>query len=236
MFLADNGKYYFDKQMKTELSPTIFDEIGPIVLDDLNIQHQKFIDNKKFIFASKVNLIVINEDQKMTELSFNPIDIVFKVNKKEQKIRIFSLEQYEKALKYFGIIFPWSHKMLLSKSNLQKLIYNSIPLNKSIEIEDINIFEKDFSDEPKKFCKLKDLSSYISYYLKSEINISEYPEKNYINEKDYILTPGTKFDYYMQKKRTLISIGFENICKTFKEYFITGNVSIGKNFYFTRIS
>ena len=76
--------------------------------------------------------------------------------------------------------------VLLSKLNIYKLIYGWNSYNKQITIENMDVFEKDFSNESKEFCKFEDLSEYIIYYIKSELNMSLYPENKFLKKNDFI--------------------------------------------------
>ena len=229
MYLAENGRYYFNKDKKNEFNRDIFEEVISPLFKSRNNSYIMYKNNKQFIFTADFgDLKVINENKDHTELSFNPIDITFKTEKNNQRITIFSLEQYQKAIKYFNFDFPWSKNNNLSKKNLVHLIYGPFSLNKSIEIENLDCFEINSSNEQMKYNKLKDLSKYINLYIKNKINLNDYPEKDFLNEKEYILDPEKEFVYYSKEKRFQIFLYIEKVCKNKKEYFFTGNDSIGK--------
>ena len=233
MFLAENGIYYFDEEMKNELSIDIFNEIKNKLNEKYENSCVQYINKKQFTFKAYFGYFYILDDkQNSTELSYFPIDIIFNIKGKKQSRTIFSLSQYKKTLEFFGFVYPWAKSLLLSKNNLETLIYSPFYRNNSIEIEDLDIFNIDISEKPNKneIHKLKDLSDYITYYLKNEINLEKYPEKKYLNKKDFILNKESEFEYYMKKERTNISCSFECMIKKDKEYFFTGNSSIGKTF------
>ena len=228
MFLGDDGKYYFDKSKTIVLDDDCYKEIYNSAIK--NLKSKKVIDNKVFTIIRGAHLTIINEENKETELTYSPANIIFIGKKNVEKLSIYSFEQFQKALDFFQISFPYSDNILLSKSNIKSLIYDSKSYNEPILIEDINVFEKDFSNEPNELCKLEDLSEYICYYLKSELNLGQYPENKFLNENDFILKKKDKFDYYMKEERENKFLSFVAKCKESKEYFFTGNVSIGKTF------
>ena len=178
MFLAENGIYYLDKEMKNEFTNDLFDEIKDELMKDIDNSHKKYINKKEFIFHYYFgHLCIIDEAQNKIELSYNPIDIDFKIKEKKERRRISSLDQYKKAVKFFKFEFPWSQTIFLSNENLFQLIYSSDSQKNIIEIEDLDAFNIDLTKEKKDINKFADLSNFISYYIKSEINLNKYPEK-----------------------------------------------------------
>ena len=232
MFLADDGRYYFDEEMKYEFTIEIFYKIENILCENYEGSYSDTINEKEYIFQKIGGLLyVINKsNNNKTELTFFPVNIIFNLEGAKETRAVFSLSQYEKLLKIFNYVYPWTKNMLLSKSNVYDLIYYSIPLNKIIEIENLSMFNEDLSKESNSIEKFSDLSLYIGKYLKSEIDLSQYPEKKFLNEDDYIIKPESKLNYYMKKTRVKIACGFESVCLKNKEYFFSGNVSIGKTF------
>ena len=150
MFLGDDGKYYFDKSKTIVLDDDCYKEIYNSAIK--NLSSKKVIDNKVFTIIRGAHLTIINEENKETELTYSPANIIFTGKKNVEKLSIFSFEQFQKALDFFQISFPYSHNILLSKSNIKSLIYDSKSYNEPILIEDINVFEKDFSNEPNELC------------------------------------------------------------------------------------
>ena len=229
MNLGDDAKYYFDKYNKIVLNKNWYNKIYSKALNKSSVQAEMFIDNKKYKILRANYLTIINEESKTTELSYAPCDIYFKGKEKKEKLSIYSLEQYQKALNFFQIKFPYSKDLTLSNYNIITTIYGS-DKKKQIEIENIDVFEKDFSNEEKNSKKLKSLSEYISLYLKTSFDFSQYPENKFLNTDDFILNEDDTFDFYMEKERTQQFMSFATLCQKCKEYFITGNVSIGKTF------
>ena len=160
-------------------------------------------------------------------------------NEDKEKIHeryIFSKSQYDKTLNYFDIKFPWSRNYELNDENINILIYHSVVVNEIIIIEDINIFKINFFNEPENktlselnnnIKKLKDLSKFIHFYIKNEINIYEYEERKFIKEEDFILNIDSEFISYDLVRREQYWQFFEDIKD---EYFFTGPHSIGKTF------
>jgi hypothetical protein len=231
MILSNNGKYYLDKEEKHEFTSENFNQVMSEYTENSSLSFIKIYEGKEFTFDfTGDNVRITNKDKQETELSFNPVDITFKGEKKIETRKIYSLDQYEKTLNFFGIKYPWSQNMYLTESNKISLIHNPMRTVDHIEIEDLDIFNIDIKNESKEIKKLKDLSIYIKYYAKSEINLGNYPESKFLKEEDYILNPENEFVYYMKNKRSQIALGIEKMCINKKEYFFTGNVSIGKTF------
>ena len=97
MFLAENGIYYFDEEMKNELSIDIFNEIKNKLNEKYENSCVEFINRKQFTFKTYFGYFYILDDkQNSTELSYFPIDIIFNIKGKKQSRTIFSLSQYKK--------------------------------------------------------------------------------------------------------------------------------------------
>ena len=234
MYLDDDGLYYFDKDKNYELSKIIEEEVKKNFTNKYEGTYKCYLSGIQFEFKINFgNLFVewtYNDKKNSKILTFFPLNAIFYVGKNKFERKIFSREQFDKNIKNYGFIFPWSKTTLLSKTNLDNLIYHSIPLKKNIEIEDLDIFNTKISNESKPINKFNDLSEYISYYIKSEINLNKYEEKDFIKEEDYIIKGVNNFNYYMPNERHQLAYGFEYMCKAHKEYFFSGNVSIGKTF------
>ena len=99
-------------------------------------------------------------------------------------------------------------------------------------IQDINIFNLNLSEELNiNDIKFKDLSKFISYYIKNNINFDEYEEKNFINKNEYYLDINSKYISFIdiEKMNLLIQLNIQ-FERGKKEFFFTGPYSIGKTF------
>ena len=84
----------------------------------------------------------------------------------------------------------------MNNSNLKRIIYFNASLDiETVTIEDTKIFDENLSEEKenkilseiiKNIQKLEDLSKFVEYYLKSDLNIFYFEEKNFIQDEDYI--------------------------------------------------
>ena len=196
MKLEEDGKYYFDVEPKKELEGEFFESIIKGLIENRETIHEEKISGKIFYFEfqAKASYIYTDSNNKI-EVSNSPLKIEFKTENKTEQRFIFSLSQFNKTLKYFGINFPWSKNIMLNEDNLKKLIYHNILINnKVVTIEDANIFQEIKLDQKKnengsifeninKITKLEDLSKYIDKYLKYNIEIFKYEEKDFIDEK-----------------------------------------------------
>ena len=243
MKLGEDGKYYFDTEPKKELEGDFVKSIiGNLIKNAETNIHKERISDKDYYFELQANRTYIYADpNNKTELSNSPPEIEFKIKDITEKRYIFSLSQFNQTLKYFNITFPWSKDLILNESNINKLIYFNILINREITIEDASIFEMDLFNEKEKkkenktipeinqnIKKLKDLSIYINYYIKNNLDIFKYEEKDFINEDDYKISTDSEFEIFEQLERMqFISYLEDNIQK---EYFFTGPYSIGKTF------
>ena len=106
MFLGYNAKYYFDKNNKIILSYNLYDEIYSAAIN--NLYTTKVIYNKTFKIIRENFLTIENDKGEKTELTYNPKNIIFIGKEKKEQIKIYSLEQFQKALDFFQISFPYS--------------------------------------------------------------------------------------------------------------------------------
>ena len=246
MDLGEDGNYYFDTEPKLKFQYSFFKPIRNKLMNSEDTIHIEIISGKKFYFELSRNIAFIYNNLNLnlnnkTEISAFPPKIRCKIMENENKEKIyeryiFSKSQYEKTLKYFGITFPWSRNYELNDENINILIYHSVLVNEIIIIEDINIFKINFFNEPENktlsefnnnIKKLKDLSKFIHFYIKNEINIYEYEERKFIKEEDFILNIDSEFIVYELVRREQYWQFFEDIKD---EYFFTGPHSIGKTF------
>ena len=230
MILDNNGKYYFDKNQKIELSFELISQIKKEFFNEPLEIITKEICGKIFNFQIiEKNVCKIYVDKKKeVEISIFPSEITFINENVQETRRIFSLLQYEKTLEYFKIKFPWSNELPLSKQNLNKFIFFNFSKMK-ITIINIDIFSMKLSEENSSIDKFIDMSKFISFYLKSEFNLNDFEEKKFLDEKLYIVGHDDKFDIYdIEMKFSLWSLLNQNIENGIKEYFFTGPYSIGK--------
>ena len=168
------------------------------------------------------------------KISYSPGKIEFKTKNKTEIRYIFSLEQYYKTLDYFGIKFPWSKDMVLSKKNINTIIYDSNYLERPVIIEDITIFDINLSEEKKNYSKyeyeidyrnlnkFRDLSEFVLYYLMEDLEIKKYEEKDFINQEEFMIKADSKLEIYNYYER----IFFKIICSSSdkKDIFSQGKV------------
>ena len=242
MELGEDGKYYLDLAHKKELDGDLVKKIIINLTENKKTNiHIEQIEGKNYYFEQQAaRTYIYTEPNNKTEISNSPIEIEFKTKNKTEKRYIFSLSQYKQTLQYFGFSFPWSNDLVLSESNLEILIYhNSILINQEIIIEEAGIFEKDIFNENENenktsqdisnnIKKLEDLSIYIEYYIKNNLDIIKYEEKDFINENDYKISSSSEFIIFdLWARMNFITHLEDNIQK---EYFFTGPYSIGKTF------
>ena len=238
MILAENGILYLDKEKTIEytfeLVNSFYDEIKKNKGVEEKITFTKEINKKTFEFSYECFEIFLNNEKK-DKILISGIKIEFKVgkgDKKESFIRhIFSFEQYKKNLEYFKISFPWSNQMNISDQKIKQLIEEDFSSEiRFITIQDIN-FDNLIKQKIQHISKYNDLSIFISYYLKSKINIKNYEEKDFFDEKDFEIAPDSEFELYNSAIRDNI-YRIINICikHNEKEVFFTGLPSIGKSF------
>ena len=198
MKLGEDGKYYFDVDGGKELEIGYYKNIRTqVIFSPKSKKYDMNISGRIFFFESSLKFFyVYTVSSKKTELSHSPVHMIFKGKNKTEERYIFSLEQFKKALEYFEIKFPWSKDYILNNSNLKRIIYFNASLDiETVTIEDTKIFDENLSEEKenkilseiiKNIQKLEDLSKFVEYYLKSDLNIFYFEEKNFIQDEDYI--------------------------------------------------
>ena len=107
MFLGRDGKYYFDEKNEVVFGDECYKDIYSSAIE--NLYSTKVINNKVFQIIRGDHLNIRNEEKKTTELTYSPIDITFIGKEKTEKLRIYSLEQFQKALDVYKISFPYTH-------------------------------------------------------------------------------------------------------------------------------
>ena len=240
MKLEEDGKYYYEVEPKKELEK---EDYAPI-LDKINrsrepIIHTEIISGKKFYYEFIDGYVYVYTDdmdkKDKIKISYSPGQIEFKTKNKTEIRYIFSLEQYYKTLDYFGIKFPWSKRIALSQGNIKNIIYGRSLIEQPITIEDVTVFDLNLSNEKKydsvydcidNIKTYRDLSKFIKYYLKENIKIHKYEEKDFININDFTIKPDSKFEIYNYYEKIYFFGFFES--RKEKEFFFTGPSSIGK--------
>jgi len=236
MILGLDGKYYFDNQNKFEFTYISFNEIKKQFSIASIFNKEKILKNingEDFIFFMEKGLFCVakkNNELHKTQLSFNPVKVIFYLKEKENPIDIFSFEQFERVIENLKISFPWSNDLFLTDENIKKCIYDLE--TKRIKIYDIEIFDLDINEPINyKDRKFKDLSKYISYYIKNNIKFDDYEEKKFINKDNYYLDPNSKYNCFNEKEKiNLLNQLYYQIEQGEKEFFFTGPYSIGKTF------
>ena len=228
MILARNGKYYFDENQTNELTLELFSQIKGIIFKISDIfkplkVYQKEICGKIFNFKMIRFMKIYVDEESQVEISIMPIEINFINNNVQETRAIFSLPQYEKSLEYFKIKFPWSKERSLSKESLYNLIYfNIYPIK--INVINIDVFNMDLLEENSSINNINkfiDFSKYISFYLKSNININEFEEKKFLDKKYFIVNPNEKFKIYdKENKNIILELLHKNIMDPKKNIFL----------------
>ena len=103
MFLSNNGKYFFDKDMKNEYTITFHEKIVKIFSRDINYPHKseysEKINNIEFNFVDIFNEISVSNNFNQIAILRDPIKVSVKLAENQIiKIDVFSLEQFEKIL------------------------------------------------------------------------------------------------------------------------------------------
>lgn len=232
MFLGKDGKYYLDRQqnveMTSELIYQVYKKLSPFFFASGPVSFVHDIQGKNYNFLySYSTLYYIDENNKKYELKIQSLKIIFRVAEKDYKREIFTYEQFEKNLENFKISFTWSENIIVTKENIIDRIKNN-DRSYLIVIENID-FKSLIKPQILKLEKFKDLSLYISYYLKSGINIEKYEENNFLDKNIFDIDPEAKIEFFFLKERIIF---LDKIIKKFKEgikeYFFTGLPSIGK--------
>ena len=234
MILGDDGKYYLDEEKTVEMTPEIIKSIYKNFeeISFFNITKTKDIifNKKNFTFKYKNGIIVyIDKNMKENQIQVGSIKVIFRANKEDNIRYIFSVEQFEKNLEIFKITFPWSFDTIVSNKKIEQLIERN-DINSSVIVQNIVFDElKDTKKNiPEKFI---DLSKYINYYLKDDIDIQNYEENDFLDKNIFTINPESRIQFYSKGSRLLfIQMIMNKFSKGEKEYFFTGLHSTGKTF------
>jgi len=181
MILGDDGKFYLGEGKNVEITSNliwqIYNEISQNFFYENSITFAINIEGKIYTFFYENNALFYVEKNNKYQIITQFVQIIFRVENQDHLRYIFTYEQFEKNLDFFKISFPWSEDTVVTKNK----IIESIEKNDNrclIIIENIDFKSL---ERPKTLylSKYEDLSKYISYYLKSEINIEKYEEKDF---------------------------------------------------------
>ena len=234
MFLGEDGKYYLDEDQNVEItSDLIYQLYKRIPFNLVSINPVSFIYNvaqRNYNFLYKNNtFFYIDENKVEHALKIKSVKIIFRVEGIDHERHIFTYKQFEKNLKKFKISFPWSDNIIVTKDIINEKI-NDSDKSSLIIIENID-FESLIRPEIIEIKKFQDLSVFISYYLKSEVNIEKYEENNFLDKNIFNIDPAEKIELFFQTERSqFLDEILDEFKKGVKEYFFTGLHSIGKTF------
>ena len=234
MILGDDGKYYLDKEKTIEITSKLIDLIYLKLSGNSFITESTAtipINNKNYKFCHKqgklYHIVKIDNKEEYCFLEFSSVKMFFSSNNNLFERDIFSYKQYEKNLKYFNYSFPWSEGINTTKEVIN-IILNDNSLIDSLIIRNINF--KDLIKSPQDIISVfKDLSLYINYYLKSNINLEKYEEKAFLDEDTFSFNSESKITFFSPiKRQQFVDTILKNFDNGSKEYFFTGLPSIGK--------
>ena len=190
------------------------------------------INSKKFIIFKQTNLILVTTKESKSEPTYlikNPIKIKFQLKIKKVEKTIYSQTQFNKILEYYEIDFPIYDNRLLLKN---KFAYYYYSIHEIINFDFEEVFKEKADIEAKiknkQSLSFRDLSKYINLYVKSNIDLNNYVEKDYIKFNEF--DPNSLFNYYEHNNREKFASLFEFFEGTLKERFLTGPHGIGKTF------
>ena len=224
MYLNEAGTYYFDQEFQYKLTEELFKEM-------LNKRYIQCNNKIFFIIKENSTILVTTEDSesKPTALNKEPKKIKFLLKDKTEEKTIYSQKQLNKIFEYYKIDFPIYDNQLLSEEGFGECYYS---ISKIANFDFEEVFEEKTNIEIKIFNKerlsFRDLSKYINLYVKSNIDINNYVEKNYIKFSEF--DPNSLFNYYEHKNRKKFTSTFEFLAFSLKEQFLTGPHGIGKTF------
>ena len=184
MFLSNEGKYYFDKTMKMEYTYEFHKEIKLILYGNPNLNikpsslYSKTIDDITYDFKKDFNEIIVSSAlyTKASILRRHPIHIILENSlKRKHTIYIYTKEQFEIVLKHYNIKYPCANSMILTDEIID-IIFDS-ENEEHFEIDNLplkDLYNKTNSENG----TFEQLSKYIGLYMKSELDIKDFPEKN----------------------------------------------------------
>jgi len=233
MILSDDGKYYLGEGTNVEITSNlinqIYNEISQNFFFGDSITFAMDFEGKIYNFLYEDNTLFYVEQKNKYQIKTQNVKIIFRVENQEHLRYIFTYEQFVKNLNFFQISFPWSEDIVVTKNK----IIESIEKNDNrclIIIENID-FKSLENPNALYLDKFGDLSKYIRYYLKGEINIEKYEEKYFLDKNVFKIDIQNKIEFFTPTERMIF---LDDILARFKngkkEYFFTGLHSLGKTF------
>ena len=236
MFLSEKGKYFFDYEMKEEYNIELHYKIieqfyGFKKKNQINYYIHN-LNNIKFIFSKNYGEIEVSStiNQYKNNLIIYPIKLNIELNEdKKIEMDVFSINQFKNILNYYKVEFPTVNSLILTKE-LEDFIFEG---NNEINIELNNIPLKEIFNEINEYkgC-FGELSKYIELYMKTDLDMKDFPEKNYLKNEDFYIKKNEKLDYYnfIQSNRAKLWAKLDKIIKKDECFFFTGPHGIGKTF------
>ena len=238
MYIDEDGIYCIGKEKKLKITRELIDKLykelsRPLYISNESLIYTVNVEEKvyKFTFLKEnYNLLTyIDENGKWYTVENRAASFIFRVKGQDNERDIFWYKQYEKNLEIFNYSFPWSEDNILTKSFIEKKIFENDG-RYPIIVVDINFNELKKS-ENNIVNSFKDLSKYINFYLKDEVELEKYEENNFIDKNIFKIEPDSKINVFFQDNRKLFTDSIINkFIKGTKEFFFTGLHSIGKTF------
>ena len=238
MYIDEDGIYCIGKEKKLKITRELIDKLykelsRPLYISNESLIYTVNVEEKvyKFTFLKEnYNLLTyIDENGKWYTVENRAASFIFRVKGQDNERDIFSYKQYEKNLEIFNYSFPWSEDNILTKSFIENKIFENDG-RYPIIVVDINFNELKKS-ENNIVNSFKDLSKYINFYLKDEVELEKYEENNFIDKNIFKIEPDSKINVFFRDNRKLFTDSIINkFIKGTKEFFFTGLHSIGKTF------
>ena len=238
MYIDEDGIYCIGKEKKLKITRELIDKLykelsRPLYISNEYLIYTVNVEEKvyKFTFLKEnYNLLTyIDENGKWYTVENRAASFIFRVKGQDNERDIFSYKQYEKNLEIFNYSFPWSEDNILTKSFIENKIFENDG-RYPIIVVDINFNELKKS-ENNIVNSFKDLSKYINFYLKDEVELEKYEENNFIDKNIFKIEPDSKINVFFRDNRKLFTDSIINkFIKGTKEFFFTGLHSIGKTF------
>ena len=238
MYIDEDGIYCIGKEKKLKITRELIDKLykelsRPLYISNESLIYTVNVEEKvyKFTFLKEnYNLLTyIDENGKWYTVENRAASFIFRVKGQDNERDIFSYKQYEKNLEIFNYSFPWSEGGVLTESFIEQKIFENDG-RYPIIVVDINFNELKKS-ENNIVNSFKDLSKYINFYLKDEVELEKYEENNFIDKNIFKIEPDSKINVFFRDNRKLFTDSIINkFIKGTKEFFFTGLHSIGKTF------
>ena len=237
MILSEEGKYYFDLANKMEYTEQKHDEIkkklfGEDGYTELFKSYSEKINDITFEFSFYFEYIVIKSILNPKGSLFRryplKLSIAFSEDQKEE-INVYSIEQFDKILKYLNIEYPATDSMVLT-DELKKCIFDDT-YSMKLEIKNIPLLTM-FNEEKEKREVFGKFSKYIHLYMKAKLDIKDFPEKKFFNEEDFTIKKNAKMKFYYNDKdiRAQLIMKLKKAIRAGLFYCISGPHGIGKTF------